>query len=50
MPRFITRLAPLHGTQSVRLTVTWRKANIRRVRLDYAQPHLLRRMWEALKS
>ena len=31
MPRFITRLAPLHGTQSLRVTVTWRRARIRRV-------------------
>ena len=49
MPRFTTRLAPFHGTQSVRVTVTWRKARIRRIRFDFTKPHLLRRMLEALR-
>ena len=49
MPRFITRLAPFHGTQSVRVTVTWRKARIRRVSFEYATPHLLRRLLAGLR-
>lgn len=49
MPRFIRRLAPFHGAQTVRVTVTWRKARIRRVRFDYAEPHLLRRLLDAVK-
>lgn len=49
MPRFMTRLAPFHGTQTLRVTVTWRKARIRRVRFDYAKPHLLRRLLEAVR-
>ena len=50
MPRFITRLAPLHGTQSLRITITWRRARIRTVRFEYAKPHLLRRLLEAIKG
>jgi hypothetical protein len=49
MPRFITRLAPFHGTQSLRVTVTWRKTRIRRVSFEYATPHLLRRLLEGLR-
>jgi hypothetical protein len=49
MPRFVTRLAPFHGTQSLRVTVTWRKATIRRVRFEYAKPHLIRRLVESLR-
>jgi len=49
MPRFITRLAPFHGTHSLRVTVTWRKATIRRVSFEYATPHLLRRLIEGLR-
>ena len=49
MPRFITRLAPFHGTQSVRATVTWRKARIHRVSFEYATPRLLRRLLEGLR-
>ncbi len=48
MPRFITRLAFFHGTQSLRVTGTWRKARIRRVSFEYATPHLLRRLLERL--
>jgi hypothetical protein len=49
MPRFMTRFAPFHGTTSLRVTVTWRKSRIRRVRFDYAKPHLLRRLLEAVR-
>ena len=49
MPRFLTRLVPLHDTQSLRVTVTWRKRRVRRVRFEYARPHLLRRLIEAFK-
>lgn len=49
MPRFITRLAPLHGTQSLRVTVTWRRARIRRVSFEYATPNLFRRLLEGLR-
>jgi hypothetical protein len=47
MLRFLTRFAPLHGTQSVRITVAWRKQRVRRVKLEYARPHLVRRLIEA---
>ncbi len=49
MPRFLSRLAPLYGTQSVRITVGWGKGRVRRIKIDYARPHLLRRLIEALK-
>ena len=49
MPRFVKALAPLHGTQSVRLVVDWRGARIRRVRLEYVRPHLLRRLLGAAR-
>jgi hypothetical protein len=49
MPRFMTRLAPLHGARSVRITVTWRKASIRRISLEYSKPHLIRRLLESLR-
>jgi len=49
MPRFLTQLAPFHGTQSLHVTVTWRKARIRRVRFDYAKPHLIRRLLDAVR-
>jgi hypothetical protein len=49
MPRFITRLAPFHGTQSLRVTVTWQKAGVRRISFDYARPHVLRRLLESLR-
>jgi len=49
MPEFMTRLAPFHGTQSLQVTVTWRKARIRRVRFEYAKPHLIRRLLEAAR-
>jgi hypothetical protein len=49
MPRFITQLAPFHGTRSLRVTVTWRKARIRRISFDYAKPHLVRRLLEGAK-
>ena len=34
MPWLITRLAPFHRSQSLRITVTWRKARIRRISFD----------------
>jgi hypothetical protein len=49
MPGLITRLFPLYGTQSVRVTVAWRKRRIRRVKFEYARPHMFRRLTEALK-
>ena len=49
MPRFVKALIPLYGTQSVRLIVDWRRGRIRRVRLEYARPHLLRRLLEAAR-
>jgi hypothetical protein len=49
MPRFVTRLVPLYGTQSLRVTVAWRNGRVRRIRLEYARPHLLRRLIEAVK-
>ena len=49
MPRFMTRLVPLYGTQSLRVTVAWRKRRIQRFKLEYARPPLLRRLIEALK-
>jgi hypothetical protein len=49
MPRFMTRLAPLDGAQSLRVNVTSRRARIRRVRFDYARPHSIRRLLEAVR-
>lgn len=49
MPQFVKALVPLHGTQSVRLVVDWRGARVRRVRLEYVRPHLLRRLLEAAR-
>ncbi len=49
MPRFLSRLAPLHGTQSLRVTVTWRKQRVRGFKFEYARPHLLRRLINTLR-
>jgi hypothetical protein len=49
MPRFLKALLPLYGTHSVRLVVDWRSGRIRRVRLEYARPHLLRRFLDAAR-
>jgi hypothetical protein len=49
MPRFVTRLVPLRGTQSLRVTVTWRRRRVRSVKFEYARPHLLRRLINAMK-
>lgn len=49
MPRLLTRLVPLHRSQSVRVTVTWSKRRIRVVKFEYARPHLLRRLISAMK-
>ena len=49
MPRFLTRLVPLHGTQSLRVTVTWSKRRVRAVKFEYARPHVLRRLIDAMK-
>jgi hypothetical protein len=49
MPRFITRLAPLYGARSLRISVTWRKAAIRRISLEYSRPGLARRLLESLR-
>jgi hypothetical protein len=49
MPRFLTRFVPLHGTQSLRVTVTWRKRRVWGVKFEYARPHLLRRLIGAMK-
>jgi hypothetical protein len=49
MPRFLTRLVPVHGTQSLRVTVTWRKRRVRAVKFEYARPHLLRRLINAMR-
>ena len=49
MPRFAKALVPLYGVQSLRVTVDWRKGGIRRVKLEYARPHLLRRSLDALR-
>ena len=49
MLRFMTRLVPLYGTQSLRVTVAWRRGRIQRIKLEYARPHLLRRLIEAVK-
>jgi hypothetical protein len=46
----INRLAPSRGTQAVRVTVTWRKARISRISIEYAKPHLLRRLLEGLRK
>ena len=43
------RLTPLYGSQSLRVTVAWRKGRIRRLKVEYARPHLLRRLIEALR-
>jgi hypothetical protein len=49
MPRFLTRLVPLHGTRSMRVTVTWRKRRVRRFKFEYVRPHLLRRLINTLR-
>ena len=49
MPRFMTRLVPLYGSESLRVTVAWRKGRIQRIKLEYARPRLLRRLIEAGK-
>jgi hypothetical protein len=50
MVRFLKRrLVPLYGSQSLRVTVAWRKGRIRRIKFEYARPHLLRRLIEAVK-
>jgi hypothetical protein len=49
MPRFVKALVPLHGTQSMRVTVDWRKGRIQRVRLEYGRPHLPRRLIDAMR-
>ena len=49
MPRFVKALVPLHGTQSIRLVVDWRRARIRRITLEYVRPNLLRRLLHAVR-
>ena len=49
MIRFLARrFAPLYGSRSLRVTVAWRKGRIQRVKFEYAKPHHLRRLLEAL--
>jgi hypothetical protein len=48
MPRLVNALLPFHQVQSVRVTVDWRRGRIQRVRLEYARPHLVRRILNAL--
>ncbi len=50
MIRFLTRrFVPLYGIQSLRITVAWRRGSIQRLKFEYARPHLLRRLIEALR-
>lgn len=49
MPRLVKALVPLDNTKSIRLVVDWRRGGIRRVTLEYVQPHLLRRLLEAAR-
>jgi len=48
--RFLMRrFVPLYGTQSVRVTVAWRRGSIQRLKFEYAKPHLVRRLLEAMR-
>ncbi len=50
MVRSLTRrFVPLYGSQSLRITVAWRKGRIWRFKFEYARPHLLRRLIDAVK-
>ncbi len=47
--RLATLAIPLFGTRTVRVTVTWRRGRIRRFRIEYVRPNLLRRLLDSLK-
>ena len=49
MIRFVARLLPPYAIQSVRVTVAWRKRRIRRIRVEYVKPRLIRRLIESVK-
>ncbi len=49
MRRLVRRFAPFRGTESLRLTVSWRGTRVRRVKLEYLKPHMLRRVVEAVR-
>ena len=43
------RFIPLYGTESLRVTVAWRRGRVQRLKFEYARPHLLRRLIDAVK-
>ena len=49
MIRSVARLLPPYALESIRITVAWRKGRIRRIRVEYARPRLIRRLIESLK-
>jgi hypothetical protein len=49
MARFPKHLPGLHAMRHVRVTVAWQRGRVRRIRLEYERPHLVRRLINAVR-
>jgi hypothetical protein len=47
--RFLRRLPGPHAVRSARVAVTWQRGRIRRIRIEYVRPHLIRRLINFLR-
>ncbi len=47
--RLATLVLPLFGTRTVRVSVTWRRGRIRRFKVEYVRPNLIRRWIESFR-
>ena len=49
MARFLRRPPGAHAVHSARVTVVWQRGRIRRIKLEYVRPHLIRRLINAVR-
>ena len=47
--RLATFFLPLFGTRTVRVSVTWRRGHIRRFKVEYVRPNMIRRWIDSLR-
>jgi hypothetical protein len=49
MARLLRRLPGPHAVRSARVTVSWERGRVRRIRVEYVRPHLIRRLINAVR-
>jgi hypothetical protein len=49
MIRFVKRRARRRSIRTTRVTVAWQRGRVRRIKLEYVRPHLIRRVYNAVR-